>query len=290
MLRIGLNKSEKEQEIQKLIKEKNIKKTYIFYFKKFKTRYEIDSEVEYIEYNSIIMYKYFYRLLEEIESDSLIVCDCIMRTQNRSDLTYNCMHHYLNQTENRLVFEYFPIIDKKENMMILIDLNTPNKYKGKGFSYDILQEEDIKIKPIDIKINWIDFKTTDKQKSRYERNKDSLFDNLGNKDPDTIPRKLQLLVGDFKKELVEEDKIYIARNKRHKLDNVFSYNDKIEKKHYIVIDTHYRRLDFNDFLRKTEMTTIDYISTDLSIDNVIKNSLMDWKERCEGIYAKANLY
>lgn len=292
MVIIGLKKLKKQQEIQSYVDEHNIRKTYIFYFKKFKYEYNLkNTEVEYIEYSDIIMYKYFYRLLEEIDSNCLIVCDEIMRTQNRSDLTYNCMHHYINQVDgNVIVFEYLPIIDDKENMMILLDLNTPQKYKGKSFDYNFLQVEDVRIKPVRLKFNWNNISTTDKQKEKYNKKRDNLFDTLGNKDPDTIPRALQLLAGDYKKTSIEDDKLYIARNKRHKLDNVLSYNDEIKKGHYIIIDTHYRRLDFIDFLKKSEMTKLDYIATDLSIDNVVMNSLTTWKARLDSIYAKANIY
>ncbi len=292
MVIIGLKKLKKQQEIQRYVDEHNIRKTYIFYFKKFKYEYNLkNTEVEYIEYSDIIMYKYFYRLLEEIDGNCLIVCDEIMRTQNRSDLTYNCMHHYINQVDgNVIVFEYLPIIDDKENMMILLDLNTPQKYKGKSFDYNLLQVEDVRIKPVRLKFNWNNISTTDKQKEKYNKKRDNLFDTLGNKDPDTIPRALQLLAGDYKKTCIENDKLYIARNKRHKLDNVFSYNDEIKKGYYIIIDTHYRRLDFIDFLKKSEMTKLDYIATDLSIDNIVMNSLTTWKARLDSIYAKANIY
>lgn len=292
MILIGLKKSKKQREIQSYIDTHNIKKTYIFYFKKFKYEYKLkNTDVEYIEYEDIEKYVYFYRLLEEIDGDCLIVCDEIMRTQKRNDLTYNCMHHYINQVDgNVLVFEYLPFIEDKENMMILFDFNTPQKYKGKSFDYNLLQVEDVRISPVKIKFNWINMQTTDKQKEKYNKKRDSLFDNLGNKDPDTIPRALQLLAGDYKKQGIEDDKQYIARNKRHKLDNVLSYNSKISKGNYIVIDTHYRRLDFIDFLKKSEMTKVDYIATDLSIDNVIIDGLIGWKARLDSIYAKANLY
>ena len=57
-----------------------------------------------------------------------------------------------------------------------------------------------------------------------------------------------------------------------------------------MIDTHYRRLNFNDFLKATGMTRIKYLTTILSIDNVIVNELMKWKARLEAIYAQASLY
>lgn len=61
---------------------------------------------------------------------------------------------------------------------------------------------------------------TEKDRARYEKKKEHLFDNLGDKDPDTIPRNLQLLAGDMKARVLDPEKLYVARNKRLRLDNV----------------------------------------------------------------------
>lgn len=290
MIRIGLNHREKQKEVNAYLTEHNIKKIFCFYFKKFPVKYKVDCEIEYIEYADIEMYKFFYRLLEEIDDASLIIMDGCMRTQNRSELIYNCAHHYLNQTSHRIIFEHFPIIEDKNDFMILLDFENKGKYKGKSFDYIYLQQEDIKIKPHKVKLQTINVEITNKDRERYEKKKEKLFDNLGDKDPDTIPRNLQLFAGNLKKKAIEPDKLYVARNKRFNFENVKSYNDITDRGDYIVIDTHYRRLNMNDFLKTTGMTRIRYLNTMLSIDDYIVTEFTKWKARLDAIYAKASLY
>jgi len=290
MIRIGLGPREKQRVLNEYLEDHDINKIYCFYYKDFPIKFNIDIDIEYIDYAEIIMYRTFYPLLEKIDNNSLLIFNECMRTQNRSELTYNCAHHYCNQTEHKIVFEYFPIIDTKDDFMILLDFINKGKYKGKSFDYLLLHEEDIKIKPRKLKFETIPVEVTEKDKVKYERKRDSLFDNLGSKDPDTIPRNLQLFVGDFKRKAIEPDKLYVARNKRFKLDNVKSYTEISGKGDYIVIDTHYRRLNMNDFLKTTQMTKIQYLCTPLSIDSVIIDEFTKWKARLDAIYAKASLY
>ena len=293
MIRIGLGERQKQKVVSEYLNGHKIKKIFCFYFKKFPIKLNVSCDIEYIEYADIEMYKFFYRLLEEIDESSLIIINECLRTQNRSELIYNCAHHYLNQTPHRIVFEFFPIIESRQDFMILLDFENKGKYKGKGFDYVYLQNEDIKVKPFKIKLETIPVEITDKDRERYEKKKEQLFANLGEKDPDTIPRNLQLLAGDMKKKAIETNKLYIARNKRFKMENVLSYQEietKNTKVDYIVIDMHYRRLNFNDFLRTTGMSRIKYLSTTLPIDNVIINNFAKWRARLEAIYAQASLY
>lgn len=290
VIRIGLNQREKQKEIDQYLAQHEIKKVYCFYFKKFPYKYKADCEIEYIEYADIEMYKYFYRLLEEIDDKILIIMDECMRTQNRSELIYNCAHHYLNQTPHRIIFEFFPIIESKDDFMILLDFENKGKYKGKSFDYAFLHAEDIKIKPFKVRLEIINVEITDKDRERYEQKRDQLFDNLGEKDPDTVPRALQLFAGDLKKKAIEPDELYVARNKRFKLANVKTYDEITKQGDYIVIDTHYRRLNFNDFLKTTRMSRIRYLATTLPIDNVIIREFSEWKARLDAIYAQASLY
>ncbi len=290
MIRIGLNNKEKQKVLSSYLSNNKIKKIFVMYYKDFKPVFDVNVELEYLEYSDIIEYPPFYRLLEEIDDNCLLVFDECMRTQNRSDLTYNCAHHYLNQTPHRIVFEFFPIIESKNNFMILLDFENKDKYKGKSFDYIFLQNEDIKIKPFKVKLEPINVEVEEKDKERYKKKRDSLFDNLGEKDPETVPRNLQLFAGDLKKKAIVQDKLYVARNKRFKLDNVKTYDEIDKQGNYVVIDTHYRRLNFNDFLKTTQMTKIKYLSTVLSIDNVIITEFSKWKARLDSIYAQASLY
>ena len=93
----------------------------------------------------------------------------------------------------------------------------------------------------------------------------------------------------FKKKAIEVGKLYVARNKRFKLENVYTY-DEITKNDYIVIDMHYRRISFNDFLKTTQIEKIEYLNTILSIDTHVVNEFMKWKARLDSIYAQASLY
>jgi hypothetical protein len=290
MILIGLSQAEKQKELDRYLQEHEIKKTYCFYYKDFPYKYEVTCEIEYIEYADIEMYKFFYRLLEEIDNDSLIVMDECMRTQNRSELTYNCAHHYLNQTHHKIIFEHFPIIDTEDDFMILLDFENKGKYRGKSFDYIYLKQEDIRVKPHLVKMDFFPVEISDADRQKYETKKEGLFDALGNKDPDTIPRALQLFAGNMKKKAVKQDHQYVARNKRFKLENVFAYEDIPGWGEYIVIDTHYRRLNMNDFLKRTGMEKIKYLCTSLSIDNVIIWEFAEWKARLDVIYAHANIY
>ncbi|MFA5305919.1 MAG: hypothetical protein WC365_00570 [Candidatus Babeliales bacterium] len=173
--------------------------------------------------------------------------------------------------------------------MILLDFENKGKYKGKSFDYLFLQQEDILIKPHKVKMELLPAEVSGSERVQYDAKKESLFDNLGGKDPDTIPRTLQLFAGDLKKKAIQPDKLYVARNKRFKLDNVLSY-DEAKKGEYIIIDTHYRRLNMNDFLKITGMEKIKYLCTTLPIDNVIISEFAEWKARLDAVYAQSSLY
>lgn len=74
------------------------------------------------------------------------------------------------------------------------------------------------------------------------------------------------------------------------MDNVWSYEDITSRGNYIVIDTHYRRLNMIDFIKITGMAKLKYLCTTLPIDNFIIEDFAKWKARLDAIYAKASLY
>ncbi len=287
MIFTGLTDQQKRKEIEVYASKYKVKKIFVFYPDKFSLKIE---GAQMVEYKEIIMYRTFYSLLEEIDDSCLLVFNECLRTQNRSELTYNCAHHYCNQTPHKLVFEYFPFIEDKDDFMILLDLLDKGRWRGKAFDYLFLKNNPVKVRPRRVKMYPVNVEITDNDTARYEKRKQSLFDNLGEKDPDTIPRELQLLAGDIKKKVLSEQELYVARNKRFKLDNVLSYTEISGRGDYTVIDTHFRRLDMNDFLKVTGMSKITYLSTILPIDHHIITSFTKWRARLEAFYAQANLY
>jgi hypothetical protein len=289
LIRIGLGPRQKQAELSTYIAQAGISKLYVFSPSAFAMTFAVSCPVEYYDYNDIIMYKTFYPLLEKIDDQSLLVFNECLRTQNRSDLTYNCAHHYCNQTPHKLIFEYFPFIESKDDFMILLDLQDKGRYKGKGFDYAMLHDEDIRMRPHHIKMEPIMVNITEKDRATYERTKERLFANLGQKDPDTIPRNLQLLAGDMKKSAIEADRLYVARNGRFGRENVLTYNEVSSKGDYTVIDMHYRRLNMNDFLKITQMRRVRYLTTSLPVDNYYANEFIKWTARLEAMYAQAVL-
>lgn len=289
-IRVGLSPEEKQAVLAAYLKTYPIKKIYIFYWPAFKHEYDVGLPVEYIEYKDIIMYKFFYRLLEEIDDSCLIVMDECMRTQSRGDLTYNCAHHYLNQTSHKAVFEYFPFIEEPADFLILLDFLNKGKYKGKGFDWAMLAGEDINVKPAIISLEVETIAITAKQKEAYEAKKEGLFAGLGIRDPDTIPRNLHVFVGGFKKPFLEKGKYYLARNARLGLPNVETYDQFTARPEPpILIDFPHRRLDLNDYLKKIKSAQLKFLSSGLKVDLYYIQTFYEWKERVEAFYAHAKV-
>jgi len=292
MIRIGLDAQEKQAEIDQYLPKHDINKIFAFYPDQFPLTINAGVEVEHIRYADIIEYKFFYRLLEVIDNRTLLVFNECLRTQNRSDLTYNCAHHYCNQTPHKAVFEYLPFIEQNADFMILLDFLNKGKYKGKSFDYQFLSDEDVKVKSIDFNLILIDYPATAVDTKKYEAKKDQLFKNIGNADPDTIPRQLHVWVGNLKKKLIHSPHMcarYVARNDRFKMPNVATYKG-IVPGDYIVIDFPHRRIDFNDFLKITSIKNIRFINSGLKVDLYYIDELNRWIERLGEFYAKASIY
>ena len=289
---INIGSYNKTTTIKKYFKANpKITRIYVFYPEKFKPNIEIEGiDIEYIEYKDIIRYVYFYRLLQEIDNNSLLVFNEIMRTQNRYDLTYNCCHHYCNQTPHKIIFETYPFIDQPEDFMILLDLIDKNKYRGNQFSYEYLNEDWINIAPIHHTLETINLSLESKDINKYNKERDKLFDNIGMKDPDTIPRQLHVWAGQYKKKVINQEKQYVARNARFKNDNIKVYKDIKDNGDYTVIDFPHRRIDFNDFLKTTEIKNIKFINSGLKVDQYYINDLRDWINRLEDFYVEAGVY
>jgi hypothetical protein len=174
--------------------------------------------------------------------------------------------------------------------MILLDFENSQKYKGMSLSEIDLDGEDVLCVPRKITMSVISVELPDNAKKLYQEEKENLFNNIGNKSPDTIPRNLHIWTGRFKKDYINDSDFYVARNSRFKRNNVTTFKNAEKGKHYILIDIPHRRLDFNDFLRMTEETEIVYISTGFGIDKAYIDEFNEWKGRVEELYVKTGVY
>lgn len=287
MIFIGLDMEQKQQEISRYVAEHGISKVFIFYPEQFPCSYPGSQQIEYKE---IIMYRTFYPLLEEIGPDCLLVFHECLRTQNRSDLTYNCAHHYCNQTPHKLVFEHFPFIESMDDFMILLDLLNKGRYKGKAFDWSYVAEQEVEYHATHLKAEAIPVPVSPRAAAEYEIKKEELFANLGESDPDTIPRQLHVYAGKYKKGSIFPDHNYVARNDRFKLPNVTTYKSIAAGQEYIVIDFPHRRLDFCDFLKTSGQQRIEFLCTTLKVDRYYFNELLAWIARLEEFYDKTGLH
>lgn len=248
-----------------------------------------EKSVEKFGWADCILYQVFYKLIGRVDNTYLIVLNEFMRSKNPSALEYNCVAQYTGQTEHIMTFEYFPVIDEENDFMMLVNLDTSKRFKGtsiKDMDFDLINVCGTRRQP-ELTINEIEL--SEKEKNDYKKKVESLFDNLGNKDPETIPREAHVWTGKYKKKYIKEDGNYVARNARFKMENITTYTNIEKGKKYKIIDFCHRRVSFNDFLKLTEMENIEYISTGLSIDSVYINQYKEWKKECEKIYGKADI-
>lgn len=284
---IGLDNARKTAEIAAYAAANGIDRVYLFYPEKFPLEYP---GARLVEYREIIMYRTFYPLLEEINPSSLLVFNECLRTQNRGELTYNCAHHYCNQTPHKIVFVQFPFIEDPQDFMILLDLLDKGRYKGKSFDWSLLAEERIICNRIPLTAQAIPVPVPPKAGAEYEKKKKDLFDNLGESDPDTIPRQLHVWAGRYKKGSIFPGQRYVARNDRFKLPNVVTYKNVASGEEYVIVDFPHRRIDFCDFLKTTGQRRIEFLCTQFKVDAYYRDSLHAWLYRLEEFYAQAGLH
>lgn len=302
MIRIGYNIEEKRNEIQNYLDQHpETDRIYVFHGDKEPPQMDFDGiETIYTEYPETEMYRTFYPLLGQphqegqdipaITDKSLLIVDEFLVTKNRSDLKYNCTKHYLRVSDRHMVFNYFPMIDEPNDFMILMDMDHPDIYKGHSFDPDLIAQADLKGHRHlpDLSIQTIEI--TEKDKEKYEEKKEKLFDDLGQKDPNTIPRNLSLTAGDMKKAAIQNDRIYVARNARFKRKNVYPYNKAPEAYEFYLLDMNYRLKDFEKFLRGSRPKELIYIDTGLPVDKVFNDLLTGWYEKMEEFYEAADIH
>ena len=291
MIKIGLNNTQKQYEIKRYVEQNNIKNVIVFSPENIFMELPIlEVPIRQIGYKEIIMYRTFYPLLEEIDESYLLIANELMRDQNRNCLTYNCYAKYTNQTPHRMVFNFHPIISSCKDIMILIDFDNSQRNKGFGFADITLSEYDIQCVRKKYNLNVIKVPLKEGAIEKYNSEKERLFDNIGNKSPDTIPRNLHLWTGHYKIACLKDTERYVARNQRFKKPNVTVFKNVQSNNQYTIIDMPIRQLEMNDFLRITNQEEIQYLSTGFSVDEVYIKMFHEWIEEVERIYVKTSLY
>ena len=266
----------------------------IFYREGLQREYDIPIKCEYLEYKQSIMYKNYYRLLEHVNRNTLVIIDECLGTINRHCLEYNCMKTIINQTPQRLVFNYLPFIENTDDFMILMEFYNETQYKSEKFVWDFLKDINLHVKPVHIHMDFDKIEMSEESIQKYEREKKKLFDNIGNSDPDTIPRNLALTAGNLRYENMGKGRQFLVenslvRNKRFKKGLV--YKEEIQsgahcEEDAMIFDFPMNRIHLIDVLTTQLINHIYVFTSDLSIDKWHRQDYEAWVERLEEFYRK----
>jgi hypothetical protein len=286
MIYFGLDNEAKGRVISELAREHSLSRIVMCSPERFS--FALPGPGETVDWPEIIMYRTFYRLLREIDERTLLVINECLRTQNRYDLTYNCIRHYCNRAGMIVVFQWLPLIDTIDDFMTLFDFVTGSRWKREPFDPDLLTETTITGSCRAPKLSAEQVAIDAALRGKYEAEKRSLFSSLGAKDPHTLPRTLHLLPGKAKLLGMWPDRSYVGRNTRFKRNNLVTYRETAyQNGPYTVFEWPHNFIDFADFLCLSGQTDISALTTDLPVDRWYFERYRDWSQRVA--YACASL-
>jgi len=285
VIALGLTDVEKGARVISYVRANDIRKVVVLSPFRFRPSFELPCEVEHIEWTEIIKYKFFYRLLQEINNDTLLVVNECLRTQDRSDLTYNCIRHFLNQTKNQFVFQYLPIIDSIDDFMILFDFDSRSRWKREAFRNVFPRECKIEINRVNVSWREVRVETNAVTAATYAREKRRLVDNIGLRDPNVIPRNLYLISGKEKAKHINPGSKYVGRNNRFGLDNMCTYRDISGTGQYVVFELCHNFIDFIDFMSVSRQAEIPVMVSDLKVDRWYYERYQAWGKRLADAYS-----
>lgn len=281
MICIGYPKAVKALMVERFALERNTKRTVILSPK----AYDFALDAEHVEYAEIIQYKHYYRLIQTIDNDTLVVVNECLRTQNRYDLTYNCIRNFLNQTRNVLVFQTFPLIDTIEDFMTLFDWDTQSRWKRERFSVDLLHEATVQVFnncPPWVRPSYVE--TSQKTKAEYAKQKRALIDGIGLKDPHTIPRTLHMIAGKEKAAYASNTTPLVGRNNRFKLANLRTY-EEVDDTRRVIFEFCHNFINFSDWLALSGYRSVAALVSDLKVDEWYLQRFSQWCERVKDAQA-----
>lgn len=298
MICLGYSTSEKLAAVAAYRAAHDIRRTFVIAPAQFPLAVP---DAEAIAYTDVIMYVTYYRLLQEIDVSTLLVIHECLRTQNRYDLTYNCIRNYLNQTSHQLVFQTLPQIDTREDFMILFDFDTRSRWKRRPFDAALIRDHaQVCVRELPVSFGRLDVPTSAATQRRYDQERQRRFAELGARDPNTIPRNLHLLGGRDKLAWIEDQaaeqpslfaaarppRRYVARNQRLGHPDIDTYETATAARApYTLIDCPHRFIDYADFVARTGQAHADVLVADLNVDRWYYDRLTGWGERIHATYA-----
>ena len=293
VIHLGLDDTAKGEIVTRYREEHEIKKVYVLSPARFSPSWAAEHMTNpatqgdgrgglYLDWPNLIEYRYYYKLLQEIDRSTLVVVNECLRTQNRYDLTYNCVRNYLNQTPHVLVFQYLPIINTIDDFMVLFDFATQSRWKREAFRLDLLGEAKIHVAHASLSIEPVRVPVDDKTRAAYAKEKAALLSDVRSdpdKDPHQIPRNLLLVSGKAKLAHVASSRRYVGRNNRFKLPNLETYRDAAGPGERVVLELPHNFIDMSDMLTVSRQLRIEAIVADTKAEDWYLSRYHDWIQR-----------
>lgn len=293
MIHIGANDTTKSSVVASYLEEHGIRKVYVLSPERFRPSFASekmeDPSVQgdgrpglFIDWSNIIQYRYFYKLMQEVDSTTLLVVNECLRTQSRHDLTYNCIRNFRNQTPHILVFQHLPLIDTIEDFMTLFDFETKSQWRREPFQPDLLRESRIAVTAVPLEIVPVRVSVDDKVRAAYAKEKADLLAEVRgdpDKDPHQIPRNLMLVSGRAKVPHVDHARRYVGRNNRFKLSNLETYRDAKAPGERVVFELPHNFVEMSDLLTVSRQHRIEVLVADTKAEDWYLRRFQDWVQR-----------
>lgn len=281
MINLGLPASAKAAVIQRYVDEHGIRKVVIVSPPEFNFPHTL-ANAEEIDYLEIVEYHVFHRLMQEIDPQTLLVVNECLRSQKRHDLHYNCVRNFLNQTTHQLIFQFLPIIASVEDFMVLFDWDTRSRWKREAFDPQLVMAARVQLVPADLQFSLTEAPIEDKLLASYEAKKTKLFAELGNKDPDTLPRHLYKHGAPAKRRELRPSATYLST--RSFGPQVIPYHTAGAEAQGIFEFPH-RHIDLCDFVSRTGRTQFEVITTPLKVDQWYVQRYREWQKEVARAYS-----
>lgn len=292
MICLGLDDAAKNARIAQHCRAHGITKVYLITPTRFRPDFVVPDGVvlDVTEWDEVIEYKFYYRLLQEIDQKSLVVVNECLRRQDRGNLTYNCIRLYLQQTPHALVFQHLPFIDTWDDFAILFDFETRSQWRRDKITPELLRAATIEDASPHVTLTpeWVT--ASEKTHAAYAKEREKLFAEVRadlEKDPHNIPRALSLVTGKDKAKVVDPAAGYVGRNHRLKLANMETYRDATGAGPRIALELPHNFVDFADFLSVSRQENVKVLVADTQADRWYWQRYLDWTERLHD--AKATL-
>jgi hypothetical protein len=276
MITIGMDEPRKLAKVAAYVAEHRITNVVVLYPERFPLAVP---GAELVEYREIIMYRTYYRLLQEIGPRTLVVVHECMRTTDRGDLTYNCIRHFLAQTPHVLVFQALPMIEAIDDFAVLFDFATKSRWKHLPFAELPIQEARIELERRTYAILPTHVPADPKTAAKYAATKRAMIDGIGHRDPHTIPRNLHMVGAKLRAAAVPSGSSCVGRAQRDVAGRLATYAAQIFDQPCVVLDFPHRYLDWCDFVALSGQSEIEAIVSDLRADQWYLERFSAWCQR-----------